>query len=55
MLENLDKCAAVIPTIQAAGDPASFNTALKAFKDALTAFDQAFDQRMILITGTNVR
>ncbi len=55
MLENLDKCAAVIPMILAAADPASFNTSLKAFKDALAAFDLSFDQRMIMITGTNVR
>lgn len=55
MLENLDKLAAVIPTIQAAADPASFATALKSFGDALKAFDQAFDQRMIMITATNAR
>lgn len=55
MLTALDQCAAVLPTIQAAADPPAFNTALKAFKDALYAFDQAFDQRLIMITGTNVR
>ena len=55
MLDNLDKCAAVIPMIQSAADPASFNTALKAFGDALKAFDQTFDQRMIIISGTNAR
>ena len=55
MLENLDKLAAVIPTIQAAPDPASFATALKAFGDTLKAFDAAFDQRMIMITATNAR
>ena len=55
MLTALDQCAAVIPMIQSAADPASFNTALKAFGDALKAFDQTFDQRMIIITGTNAR
>ena len=55
MLTGLDALAALIPQIQAAADPASFNTALKAFGDALKAFDQAFDQRMILISGTNAR
>ena len=55
MLDSLDKCAAVIPTISAAADPASFTGALKSFKDALNAFDQAFDQRMIIITATNAR
>jgi len=55
MLTALDQCSAVLPTIQAAPDPPSFNTALKAFGDALKAFDQAFEQRMIMITGTNAR
>ncbi len=55
MLTGLDSLAALIPQIAAAADPASFNTALKAFGDALKAFDQAFDQRMILISGTNAR
>ena len=55
MLTALDACAAVIPTIAGAPDPASFNNALKTFKDAMTNFDRAFDQRMVLISGTNVR
>ncbi len=55
MLTALDQCAAVIPMIRSAADPASFNTALKAFGDALKTFDQTFDQRMIIITGTNAR
>jgi len=55
MLTTLDQCAALLPAIESAPDPPSFNQALKAFGDALKAFDQAFDQRMVLISGTNVR
>ncbi len=55
MLQTLDTLSAVIPTLQNASDPPAFNTALKSFSDALKAFDQAFDQRMILITATNAR
>ncbi len=55
MLTGLDQLAALIPAIANAADPASFNQALKAFGDGLKAFDQTFDQRMIMISGTNAR
>jgi len=55
MLEALDRCASVVPAIQAAGDAQSFDAGLKAFKEALASFEQAWSQRMIAITGTSVR
>lgn len=55
MLTGLDQLAALIPAIGNAADPAGFNQALKAFGDALKAFDATFQQRMVMITGTNAR
>ncbi len=55
MLTGLDQLAALIPAIANAADPASFNQALKAFGDGLKAFDTTFQQRMIMISGTNAR
>ena len=55
MIDNIDKCSALVPAISQAGDMPSFNAAVKAFHDALLAFDSSWDQRMPAATQTNVR
>lgn len=55
MLESMDKCSAVVPMIQSANDAASYNAALNAFKTAMNAFEQVFDQRVLVVTQTNAR
>ena len=55
MIENIDKCSSLLPAISQATDPASVATAVKAFHDALLAFEAAWDQRMPAATQTNVR
>ncbi len=55
MLTGLDQLSALIPAIASAADPATLNQSLKAFGDGLKAFDATFQQRMVMITGTNAR
>ena len=55
MFESLDKAAAVVPMIRGAADGKSFATALRAFNEAVKAFESSWNTRMEIITGTVAR
>jgi len=55
MLDSLDKAAAVVPMIQDAADPKSFDASLKACREAVAAFETAWKNRMMAVTGIQVR
>ncbi len=55
MLDSLDKAAAVVPMIQEAADPKSFDASLKACREEVAAFETAWKNRMMAVTGIQVR
>src|SRR2546422_372068 len=55
MLDSLDKAAAVVPMIQDAADPKSFDASLKACREAVAAFETAWKNRTMAVTGIQVR
>lgn len=55
MLESLDKASAVVPMIRDAGDPKSFEAALKALREAIAGFESAWKSRTNAVTGIQVR
>jgi len=55
MLDSLDKAAAVVPMIRDAGDPKSFDASLKACREAIAGFETAWKNRMMAVTGIQVR
>jgi hypothetical protein len=55
MLMALDKAAAVVPMVRDASDPKSFDASMKAFNEAVKAFESAWKQRTAVVTGTQVR
>lgn len=55
MFEALDRAAAVVPMVRDAGDTKSFDASLRAFNEAVKAFEGAWNLRMEAVTGTQVR
>jgi len=58
MIEGLDRAAQGLPAIRTAieaNDKAAFEKAVKALRADLKAFDDAFKQRIAIISGTAVR
>jgi len=58
MIEGLDRAAQDVPTLRAAieaNDKSAFDKGVKALRADLKAFDDAFKQRIAIISGTAVR
>ncbi len=58
MVEGLDRAAQDLPTLRAAieaNDKGAFEKGVKALRTDLKAFDDAFKQRIAVISGTAVR
>lgn len=55
MFDSLDKAAAVVPMIRDSADGKSFDASLRAFNEAVKAFESAWNTRIEAITGTVAR
>ena len=55
MLASLDEAGGLVGSIRDAGDGKSVDMSLRAFSDAIRAFEGAWKSRMAAVTGTQVR
>jgi|SRR3990170_3999450 len=55
MFESLDRAAAVVPMVREAADAKSYDASLRAFGEAVKAFESAWNTRIEVITGTVAR